>query len=89
MKRRRVIAGLVAMPFAARAQGVQKFERSELEVVTANGRHKFKIELALTPEQMAQGLMFAQWRPMPACSLIIARRSKCRSGCATRIFRSI
>jgi uncharacterized membrane protein (UPF0127 family) len=58
MKRRSLIATALALPFAANAQGLQTFERSELEVETAKGRHKFKVELALTAAQMAQGLMY-------------------------------
>ena len=34
------------------------FERSTLSIETANGSHKFDIELALTPDQQSQGLMF-------------------------------
>jgi uncharacterized membrane protein (UPF0127 family) len=42
---------------AARAQ-FQTFPTSQLTIVTASGPHPFGIELATTPEQMAQGLMF-------------------------------
>ncbi|HEY0526602.1 MAG TPA: DUF192 domain-containing protein [Stellaceae bacterium] len=44
-----------------RAQQFQTFAKSELTIVTgADGgaKHRFAIELAETPEQMAQGLMF-------------------------------
>jgi uncharacterized protein len=58
MRRRLVVAGLAAIPLLARAQALQTFPRSELEVVTDKGRYKFKVELATTPEQMMQGLMF-------------------------------
>ena len=58
MRRRLVMAGLAAIPLLARAEGLQTFPRSELEVVTDKGRYKFKVELATTPEQMMQGLMF-------------------------------
>src|SRR6185437_6432471 len=37
---------------------LQRFATAELTIVSATGRHRFKIELAKTPEQMAQGLMF-------------------------------
>ena len=33
---------------------------AELTILTANGPHKFTVELANTPQQMAQGLMFRQ-----------------------------
>lgn len=35
-----------------------KFETGSLAIVTDAGRHEFKIELALTPEQRGQGLMY-------------------------------
>jgi|SRR5579872_6318986 len=51
---------LVALP----AWALEKFDTSELTIMTADGPHKFTIELALTDAQMEQGLMF---RPsMPA-----------------------
>lgn len=40
------------------------FPRSSLVIVTAKGRHKFNIEMALTDRQQSQGLMFR--RSMPA-----------------------
>src|SRR4051794_33315969 len=51
-----LILGLFAF-WRAEAQ-LQTFGKSELTVVGASGRHHFTIEMALTPEQMAQGLMF-------------------------------
>ena len=44
----------------ARAQNaLATFERGELEIETGDGtRHVFQIELATTPEQKSQGLMF-------------------------------
>jgi uncharacterized membrane protein (UPF0127 family) len=58
MRRRVLLAGVLALPLRARAQGLESFPRSELELVTATGRFKFKVEVATTPQQMAQGLMF-------------------------------
>src|SRR5436190_21290185 len=43
----------------ARAQ-LQTFPTAELTIVSANGPHKFTVELATTPDQMEQGLMFRQ-----------------------------
>jgi uncharacterized protein len=43
----------------ARAQLAQ-FPTATLTIVTASGSHKFTVELATTPAQMAQGLMFRQ-----------------------------
>lgn len=34
------------------------FERSQLAIETAEGRHRFEVELAVTPAQRARGLMF-------------------------------
>ena len=48
---------LAVCPTVARAQLAQ-FPSAALTILTASGSHKFTIELATTPEQMAQGLMF-------------------------------
>ena len=37
---------------------LQKFPTSELTIISASGPHRFKVELAETPPQMTQGLMF-------------------------------
>jgi uncharacterized protein len=61
--RRGSLAILLALllPLAAAAQqGLLSFERGSLEIETKSGRHKFEIELALTSEQQAQGLMYRQ-----------------------------
>lgn len=52
-------AGLLVLPaFDVRAQAQKGLPQSTLEIVTAKGRHKFKVELAVTPDQQAQGLMY-------------------------------
>src|SRR6266481_5631933 len=43
--------------FSANAQ-LQRFATSELTIVSATGPHHFTIEVAETPAQMEQGLMF-------------------------------
>jgi len=43
--------------FAAGAQ-LQSFATSELTIVSATGPHRFTVEVAETPAQMQQGLMF-------------------------------
>ena len=44
---------------AARAQALVSFPTSQAEVVTAAGkRHRFTVELATSPDQLTQGLMF-------------------------------
>jgi len=37
---------------------LQQFPTAELTIVTAGGPHKFAVEVATTPAQMEQGLMF-------------------------------
>jgi uncharacterized membrane protein (UPF0127 family) len=60
--RRLVLAALFAcalMPSAARAQ-LATFEKSSLTIDTARGPQRFSVELALSPQQQQQGLMFRQ-----------------------------
>jgi uncharacterized protein len=40
------------------AADLQRFPSSELTIVSATGKHRFKVEIAETPAQMTQGLMF-------------------------------
>jgi len=51
---------LVAVPSVVAHAQLAQFQTSTLTIDTATGPHKFTIELATTPEQMAQGLMFRQ-----------------------------
>jgi uncharacterized protein len=46
-----------ALPGAAEPQ-LQQFATSNLTIVSAGGPHRFTVELAETPRQMEQGLMF-------------------------------
>lgn len=48
----------LAVVFAPLAQTSSTFERSTLTVQTASGLHKFNIELAVAPDQLAFGLMY-------------------------------
>jgi uncharacterized membrane protein (UPF0127 family) len=50
-----IAAGLISL--AAEAQ-LQHFTISELTIVGATGPHRFTVEVAETPAQMEQGLMF-------------------------------
>jgi uncharacterized protein len=50
-----LLAGLSRFSVAA---DLQQFPTSELTIISATGPHRFKVELAETPEQMTQGLMF-------------------------------
>jgi len=55
---------LLGFAFAAGAQPLQSFEKSSLVIDTGKGPRTFAVELALTPEQEMQGLMYR--RSMPA-----------------------
>ena len=62
ISRRSLLPMLVALladlsHFSAGAD-LQKFTTSELTIISATGPHRFKVELAETPAQMTQGLMF-------------------------------
>ena len=48
---------LAACPPPASAQ-LATFAKSELTIDTASGKHRFAVELAHSPQQMAQGLMY-------------------------------
>jgi len=50
-----VAASLFAFPSAAQ---LQSFATSELTIVSTTGPHHFTVEIAKTPAQMEQGLMF-------------------------------
>ncbi len=54
-----MLAALV-LAVAAPAQQVRlaEFEKSKLAIVSTSGRHVFDVELAVTPNQRSQGLMF-------------------------------
>jgi uncharacterized membrane protein (UPF0127 family) len=49
---------LTGLPRSSFSAELQKFPTSELTIVSATGPHRFKIEVAETPDQMTQGLMF-------------------------------
>ena len=54
-----VAAAIAASIFAFSAEAqLQRFATSELTIVSATGPHRFTVEVAETPEQMEQGLMF-------------------------------
>jgi uncharacterized membrane protein (UPF0127 family) len=63
-----LLAGAIAgslFTFSARAQP-QRFETSALTIVSATGPHRFTVEVAETPAQMEQGLMFRKTMPPDA-----------------------
>ena len=55
---------------AARAE-LQTFQRDELTIESRSGAHRFTIEVAVTPEQRGQGLMFRERLPAEAGMLFI------------------
>jgi uncharacterized membrane protein (UPF0127 family) len=52
------------------------FERSELTIVSGGKRHLFQIELAISAEQMAQGLMFRRQIAPDAGMLFLHREER-------------
>ena len=52
-----VLLAMGLFRFSAGAD-LQQFPTSELTIISATGPHRFKVELAKTPAQMTQGLMF-------------------------------
>jgi uncharacterized protein len=53
------------LPFSFAAE-LQQFPTSQLTIVSATGPHQFKVEVAETPAQMTQGLMFRSSLPPDA-----------------------
>ena len=49
----------------------QTFERDQLAIETASGGQRFAVELAITSEQRAQGLMYRQRMPADAGMLFL------------------
>jgi len=49
---------VIVLSWFSVAAELQQFPKSELTIVSVTGRHRFKVEVAETPEQMVQGLMF-------------------------------
>lgn len=51
---------LAGFAVAGHAQQLQTFEKSNLVIETSTGPKRFKVELAVTPEQEEQGLMYRE-----------------------------
>jgi uncharacterized membrane protein (UPF0127 family) len=61
ISRRTLLPMLVSLAGMSRfsvGADLQQFPTSELTIISATGPHRFKVELAETPAQMTQGLMF-------------------------------
>lgn len=67
------LTALVAA-MSATAQEPMRFRASTLTVETAKGAHDFAVELALSPEQKARGLMFRSEMPADAGMLFVYDR---------------
>ena len=66
------IAGLAAALVAAAANAeLQTFERDELTIESRGGAHRFTVEVAVTPEQRGQGLMYRERLPPEAGMLFL------------------
>ncbi|MDH3475594.1 MAG: DUF192 domain-containing protein [Rhodospirillales bacterium] len=69
-----VLAPLAAGPAALAQSGLATFETDELVIETQDGaRHGFEVELALDPQQQAQGLMFRRDLASDAGMLFVYR----------------
>lgn len=53
--------------------------REELAIVTAHGRHVFRVEIADDPDERAQGLMFRKRLPADAGMLFLSGRNEVQS----------
>jgi hypothetical protein len=69
-----VAAAMIAWGVGAGAQAPAAFERTTLDIETTQGRHSFDIELALTPAQQSQGLMFRRKMTADAGMLFFHQR---------------
>lgn len=76
-----LIAALAILPLQASAQNGQllTFEASELKIATADETYTFAVELALTVQQQAQGLMFRQSMAADAGMLFVGKREGVRN----------
>ncbi len=68
-----VVAGLLSA-VAAGVEAQATFERSTLKIETLGDSHEFDVELALTPAQQSQGLMFRRELSADAGMLFYHRR---------------
>lgn len=66
-----LVAGGAAAPGAAHAQGRPDFARSTVTIETKSGKHVFKVEMAVTPREIAYGLMFQRKLPLDQGMLLV------------------
>ena len=72
------LRALLLLLFAA-APALAAGPREELAIVTANGRHVFRVEIADDPDERAQGLMFRKSLPADAGMLFLSGRNEVQS----------
>ena len=58
-----VMLSFLILPLAAPVDRLVAQQLQQLEVVTKNGTHIFGVEMAVTPEEQARGLMFRRELP--------------------------
>ena len=69
-----VFAFLIAFVVALDAGALERFEKSTLSIVTAKGPTAFHVEMAISPTQQAQGLMYRRSMPADAGMLFVYNR---------------
>ncbi len=72
----RVIAAVLTFLVTAQAVALERFDKSELTIVTKQSRLIFNIEVAKTPAQHAQGLMYRRAMAPDAGMLFIHNRPR-------------
>ncbi len=68
------IVAIMFLAAAAQGQGLQTFDMEPLEIESGGVRHQFTVEMALTPAQQMQGLMFRQTMEGDAGMLFVHER---------------
>lgn len=63
MRRAAIAAVTVIISLCFAVPALRAAEMQPLEIVTANGKHSFSVEVATTPEEQAKGLMFRRELP--------------------------
>ena len=71
---RAVFAFLIAFVVALDAGALERFEKSTLSIVTAKGPTAFHVEMAISPTQQAQGLMYRRSMSADAGMLFVYHR---------------
>lgn len=76
--RRYLLAGLttVVLSTATQGQGPQTYDVELLQIESGGVRHEFTVEIALTPAQQTQGLMFRQTMRRDAGMLFLYKQAR-------------